>query len=184
MRLPLQLVIKLPSYFLHFEINSNMYSGARMFITNIKLQRRHMSIMTSQITRIETAGSAACSDKRKYQSSTLLTLCVGNQLVTGGSPSQRATDAESVFMLWRHHAVFGYAKMNPALIQRGSFYLHRLTWIAARISNYTHYKVWDIITYPVPNVNGCTVWEWIRNFKPNLSWVWLLIHAKGKVNRC
>ena len=155
---------KVTIIFLHCEINSNMYSGARMFITKIKSQWRHMSVMTSQITRIETAGSAACSDKRKYQSSTLLTLCVGNQLVTGGSPSQRATDAESDFMSWRHHAVFGYA------------------WI----SNYTHYKVWDIITYPVPNVNGCTVdvWECIRNFKPHLSWVWLLIHAKGQVNRC
>ena len=30
-------------------------------------------------------------------------------------------------------------------------------------------EVWDEITYPVPNFNGCTVevWEWIRNFIPH-----------------
>ena len=29
-------------------------------------------------------------------------------------------------------------------------------------------KVWDEITYPFPNVNGCTgeVWDWISNFIP------------------
>ena len=25
---------------------------------------------------------------------------------------------------------------------------------------YIHSKVWDEITYPFPNVNGETVWEW------------------------
>ena len=29
-------------------------------------------------------------------------------------------------------------------------------------------KMWDEITYPFPNVNGCTVWEWISNFYPTL----------------
>ena len=34
------------------------------------------------------------------------------------------------------------------------------------ISNYTNHKMWNEITYPFPNFNGCTVevWEWIRNF--------------------
>ena len=33
---------------------------------------------------------------------------------------------------------------------------------------YTHYKVCDEITYPIPNFNGATVevWEWISNFIP------------------
>ena len=36
------------------------------------------------------------------------------------------------------------------------------------INNYIHCKVWDEITYPFPNFNGCTVevWEWINNFIP------------------
>ena len=34
-----------------------------------------------------------------------------------------------------------------------------------------HYKVWDDITYPFPNFNGCTVevWERISNFIPHLT---------------
>ena len=30
-------------------------------------------------------------------------------------------------------------------------------------------EVWDEITYPLPNFNGCTVeaWEWISNFFPH-----------------
>ena len=51
-----------------------------------------------------------------------------------------------------------------------------LTLISARISNYTHYKMWDEITHPYPNFNGATikVWEWISNFIPQsvtLYWV-------------
>ena len=39
------------------------------------------------------------------------------------------------------------------------------------VSNYTHYKVWDDITYLFPNSNGWTVevWEWISNFIPHFT---------------
>ena len=37
------------------------------------------------------------------------------------------------------------------------FYYHGLTSIPAWISNYTHYNVWDEITYPFLNFNGATV---------------------------
>ena len=51
------------------------------------------------------------------------------------------------------------------------FYWHGLTLIPAWINNYTHYKVWDEITYPFPNFNGGTVevWEWINNFTPHFT---------------
>ena len=41
-----------------------------------------------------------------------------------------------------------------------------LALIPAWVNNYTHYTVWDEITYPFPNFNGSTieVWEWISNF--------------------
>ena len=41
----------------------------------------------------------------------------------------------------------------------------------AWISNYTHHKVWDEITYPFPNFNGAAVevWEWINNFISHLT---------------
>ena len=40
--------------------------------------------------------------------------------------------------------------------------------ICAWISNHMPSEVWDQITYPLPNFNGCTfgVWEWISNFIP------------------
>ena len=43
--------------------------------------------------------------------------------------------------------------------------LFSLTWI----SNHMPSKVWDEITYPFPNFNGCTikVGEWISNFISN-----------------
>ena len=37
------------------------------------------------------------------------------------------------------------------------FYWHGLTLIPAWMSNYIHYKMWDEITYPFLNFNGCTV---------------------------
>ena len=41
-----------------------------------------------------------------------------------------------------------------------------LTLIPAWINNHIHYKVWDEISYPIPNFNGITIeaWEWISNF--------------------
>ena len=48
----------------------------------------------------------------------------------------------------------------------GHFYKHILTIIQAWVSNQTNYKVWDEITFPFPNSNGCTdeMWDWISNF--------------------
>ena len=42
-------------------------------------------------------------------------------------------------------------------------YQHGLTLIPAWTSSYIHYKVWNEITYPFTNFNGC---EWIINFIP------------------
>ena len=50
-------------------------------------------------------------------------------------------------------------------------------WLYAWINNHIHYTVWDEITYPFPNFNGCTVevWEWMSSFIPHFigyeSWV-------------
>ena len=42
-------------------------------------------------------------------------------------------------------------------VTRGLFYQHGLTLIPAWISNHMPGKVWDEITYPFLNFNGCTV---------------------------
>ena len=48
----------------------------------------------------------------------------------------------------------------------GPFYQHGLIIIPARISYHMPSKLWDEITYPFPNFNGCTVdvFEWSSNF--------------------
>ena len=40
---------------------------------------------------------------------------------------------------------------------KGPFYYNGLNLIPAWKSNYIHYKVWDVITYPFLNFNSCTV---------------------------
>ena len=46
--------------------------------------------------------------------------------------------------------------------------MFKLISISAWKSNHASSKVWDEITYPFPNFNGCTVyvWEWISNCIP------------------
>ena len=49
-----------------------------------------------------------------------------------------------------------------------------LAWINSYpiTDNYIHYKVWDEITYILPNFNGATteVGVWISNFIPHFTW--------------
>ena len=40
---------------------------------------------------------------------------------------------------------------------RGHFYYYGLTLIPAWTNDYIHYRVWDEITYPFLNFNGCTI---------------------------
>ena len=44
------------------------------------------------------------------------------------------------------------------LICRGSSYLYGLHLIPTWISYHIHHIIWDEITYPFPDFNGCTVW--------------------------
>ena len=39
----------------------------------------------------------------------------------------------------------------------GPFHWHGLILISTWISYHNHYKVWEEITYPFPNFNGCTI---------------------------
>ena len=54
--------------------------------------------------------STVCFDvhQRKHQSFVLLVLCEGNPPVTGGFPSQKASNAESISMRWCHHVAPRY----------------------------------------------------------------------------
>ena len=59
--------------------------------------------------------------------------------------------------LQRHENWFdGLAKCSDSAT-RAPFYEHGVTLMPAWIINYTHYNVWDEITYPFLNFNGATV---------------------------
>ena len=60
-------------------------------------------------------------------------------------------------------------------IQVQYIYIYTSPWI----SNYIHYKVWDEITYPIPEIQQLHHWisGWIINFIYILLGVRLLIQA-------
>ena len=66
-----------------------------------------MSAMGSQITSLAIVCSTVYSgtDQREHQSFTSLALCEGNSPVIGEFPTQRTSNAENVFIWWRHHGL-------------------------------------------------------------------------------
>ena len=67
----------------------------------------YINITASQINHNTTIYSTTCLGKqqRKHQSSKLLSLCEGNPPMTGGFPSQSASNAESVSLSLCHHNI-------------------------------------------------------------------------------
>ena len=92
--------------------------------------------------------------------------------ITSPDPSDTG---DIIIRAWEHNSWFYYANLNthdieirwePLLDYSGLFYIHGLTLIPARISDYIHYKVWNEISYSFPNFNSADVevLEWISNF--------------------
>ena len=90
------------------------FEDIRMMLCANPLQWCHLSIMASQITSNSTVCSTVCSGlhQRKHQSSLLLAVSEGKPLVTGGFPSQRASNMEKVFMLGHDHAMIIKVPIN------------------------------------------------------------------------
>ena len=64
-----------------------------------------ISTVASQITSLMIVYSTVYSRRRSKKASKLRVtgLCAGNSPVTGEFPTQRPSDAENVFIWWRHH---------------------------------------------------------------------------------
>ena len=110
-------------------------------------------------------------------------LCAGNSPGTGEFPAQMASNAENVFIWWRHHvgnmeSAESSSSPNKARIYTDHEIQHLLVFnlldkfsykawpgtaltnmdlMPAWLSNRTPSKVWDEITYPFPNYNVCAV---------------------------
>ena len=65
--------------------------------------------------------------------------------------------------------IFIRNKIPLTEVARDPFYYRGFTLIPVWISNHMSNKMWDKITYPFPNFNGCRVEvvEWISNFIPH-----------------
>ena len=65
---------------------------------------------------------------------------------------------EIVYFIWCLELCIKKDTHNPVVIEAwGLFYQNDLTLILARLSNHMLGKVWDEITYPFLNLNGCTI---------------------------
>ena len=88
-----------------------------------------MGTMTSQITSLTIVYSTVCSgaDQRKHQSSASLAFVRGIHRGTGEFPAQIGSNAESVSIWWRYHAIRCFATVICGWpIPGGSLCLHWL----------------------------------------------------------
>ena len=131
-----------------------------------------MSAMASQITSLTIVYSTVCLFRHRWKKTSKLCVtgfCAANSPVTGKFPAQRVSNAENVFIWWRHHE---WPRLRDCSLS--SWWPHTLPgylFISYKIhpKNYAHgsrFVAWDEITYPFPNFNGYTVevWEWISKF--------------------
>ena len=114
----------------HLLAPRGLYLGTHALSVMYSLQWRHMSVMMFQITHclfnrlfrqqidglmqkrhnsianaLELCLFCIKPSKIEHQSFTSLALCEGNPPVTGGFPSQRASNVERISMSWRHHVL-------------------------------------------------------------------------------
>ena len=83
-----------------------------------------MSTMASQFNGVLVVHSTVCSgeDKKKTSKLRVTGLWEGNSPVTGEFPAQRASNAENVSILWRHHVAPNYARiLAGAALRRKTF---------------------------------------------------------------
>ena len=76
-----------------------------------------MSVIASQITSLTIVYSTVYSRRRLKKTSKLrvIGLCVGNSPVAGEFPAQRASNAENVSILWRHHELCAWFMVRVLL---------------------------------------------------------------------
>ena len=65
----------------------------------------------------------SCTDQRKLQKLHVTGLCVGNSLVTGEFPAQKASNLENVSIWWRHHDTLSQPR-ERFLVLASHWFLH------------------------------------------------------------
>ena len=99
------------SYLLLFTVISRMEAGQHVMVGFEKLLKHYSDVimggMTSQITGVSLFAQPFVQAQLKENIKVLHHwLHEGNPLVTGGFPSQRASNPENISISWRHHEIF------------------------------------------------------------------------------
>ena len=83
-----------------------------------------MGAMASKITSLTIVYSIVYSgaDQRKTPKLRVTGLCVGNSLVTGEFPAQRASNAENVSIWWRHHGTMASYHFTVVVVLQRKFH--------------------------------------------------------------
>ena len=141
-----------------------------------------MSTMASQITSLTIVYSIVYSgaDQRKHQSSASLAFVRGIHRWPVDSPHKGPVTRKT--FPFDDVIIEGVVQGGVRLVHFGAsfqsfkpgtpFTNMLKSLIPTWISNHLTVAVWDEITYPFPNFNGCTieVWEWRRDIYRYLTW--------------
>ena len=145
-----------------------------------------MSIKASQVTKILIVCSTVFQSDKKRSNlwSILLVLCEGNKPVTGGFPSQRAINVESVYILWHHHDSDDSIKQGKEATQEYGNFTHDLLFLFSfqvswpenlwnQSGMYVHAYFGIFYQYPLINqVHAFVLRQWLR-LPSTTSWVQL-----------
>ena len=117
------------------------------------------SVLTDPHLRLSVSPSWVKLDKKTHQNSAMLALCEGIPPVTGGIPSQRASNAEKVSMQWRPRENKFF---TPSLIVPLMLHIPTGMHIYVHIQTYISIAYWYILLLSTPICATYYAW-WIHN---------------------
>ena len=133
-----------------------------------------MDAMASQITSLTIVYSTVYSRWRSKKTSKLRVpgLCVGNSLVTGDFPAQKASNAKNVYIWWRHHAQWNYCSLalshRYAIISDGNSRSKSSMWIWINVNEVTIYSLILVTNESIIYV--------LNSFEKTVEYIYIFCH--------
>ena len=127
------------------------------------LRRRQMTVMASRITDQSSVCSAVClhRQQRNIKGPRPCLLVRGNPPVTGGIPSQRDSNAENVFIWWRHNAgIIMYFSTND--LRTHTTTRHNRTQTKHNRTVWIVYEIHCRFSYGCPQIRVNILWDTLQ----------------------
>ena len=134
-----------------------LWRGPRCSIQFVTLEWRHNGrdgVLNHQ--RLKCLPKGLCKRRSKKTSKLrAIGLCEGNPPVTGGFPSQRASNAENVSNWWRHHNIYFSRTMHHSqlaihtVLSISEFEMHKMKCLLHNIVPYYLYFLTSSATSPL-----------------------------------